>query len=55
MDGNKQEYTMAVLATDMGWVKKQLSNHLAHHNKYLYMLVSGQLALIGALIVALLT
>jgi len=53
MDDNK--YTMAVLETDMKWVKEQLSNHLAHHNRYLYLLVSAQLGLIAALVVALLT
>jgi len=36
--------------TDMSWVKKSLSNHLAHHNKFLFILVAAVLALTGALI-----
>ncbi|KKN66030.1 hypothetical protein LCGC14_0475080 [marine sediment metagenome] len=41
--------------TDMGWVKEQLSNHLAHHNKFLFILVAAVLALTGALVAAIVT
>lgn len=40
------EKSMVRLETNQGWMMRQLSNHLAHHDKYLYWMV-GVLGTIG--------
>ena len=45
-DHDDSIYTLAELKTDMCWVKKQLANHLAHHDKYLYWVI-GAMGTIG--------
>jgi hypothetical protein len=45
-------YTLAELKTDMCWVKKTLSNHLAHHSKWMFLLVAAVISLASALLVA---
>lgn len=40
-------YSMDKLETDMAWVKKTLSNHLRHHEKYEVALVIGVLLMVA--------
>jgi len=46
------ENSLIRVETDMEWVKESLSNHLAHHNRFLFLLIAAVLALAGALIAA---
>lgn len=40
------EQGMVRLENNQSWIKEQLSNHLAHHDKYLYWVV-GAIGTIG--------
>ena len=46
MDGNQKEYSFAELKTDVEWIKKILTNHLAHHEKWLWWML-GAIGTIG--------
>lgn len=49
------ENSLIRVETDMTWVKTSLSNHLAHHTKFLFILIAAVVALTGALIAAVTT
>jgi len=53
MQDNERDEILIELRTDMGWVKTMLNNHLAHHKKATYILLTFIGGLIVALIVAL--
>lgn len=51
---NEETIALALkeLSIDMRWIKTQMSNHLAHHQRYQYLLITALLSLIGAVVVA---
>ena len=53
MDNKEEPYSLIKLGVDMNWLKKQMCNHLAHHERRDYMWFTAMIGLIGTLIVVL--
>lgn len=46
-DLNLIKASLIELKVDMRWVRKSQDNHLAHHDKYMYIFLAGVVALIA--------